>query len=223
MSTSSQELQANWTRSDQYHNAHLIPEDPILSTALQNSDDAGLDRIAVSQSQGKLLHLFARSIQAKRILEVGTLGGYSTIWLARAVPQDGEVVTLELEEEHVKVASKNFALAGLSEKIKIIVGPAAQSLETLRPSFDLAFIDADKQSNAIYYQHAKRLVRSGGIIIIDNVVRQGLVADTSRTDERIEGVRALLRAMKGDEEVDATTVATVGEKGYDGLIFAVRK
>jgi predicted O-methyltransferase YrrM len=190
----------------------------------QKSIEEGLPAIAVSPAQGKLLQLLARSINAKRILEVGTLGGYSTIWLARAVPSNGEVVTLELERKHAEVAERNIALAGHADKVKVIVGPAADTLETLQPEppYDFIFIDADKPSNVIYYRHAKRLVRPGGVIMVDNVVRKGQVANLSYTDPKIEGVRDLLHLMKEDDEVEATTIATVGEKGYDGFIYAIK-
>ncbi|KIK68233.1 hypothetical protein GYMLUDRAFT_35610 [Collybiopsis luxurians FD-317 M1] len=214
----------DWTRSDVYHNSFLIPDDPVLDAVLKNSAANGLPDIAVTIAQGKLLHLQARSIQAKRILEVGTLGGYSTIWLGRALPENGELITLEINERHAKVAEENLSSAGLSSKCKIITGPGHESMLNL-PSehkFDLVFIDADKPSNLKYFTEAKRLVRKGGVIIIDNVVRFGRVADPLQSDPNIEGVRLLLNHMKGDPDVDATTIATVGEKGYDGFIFAIR-
>ncbi|KAE9402665.1 S-adenosyl-L-methionine-dependent methyltransferase [Gymnopus androsaceus JB14] len=214
----------DWTRSDAYHNSFLIPQDPVLDAALKNSAENGLPEIAVSTAQGKFLHLHARSIQAKRILEVGTLGGYSTIWLGRALPEDGELITLEINDKHAKIAEENLSNAGLSSKCKVIVGPGHDSMVSL-PSdkkFDLIFIDADKPSNLKYFTEAKRLVRKGGIIIVDNVVRFGRVADPQESDHNIEGVRLLLNGLKGDMDVDATTIATVGEKGYDGFIYAVR-
>lgn len=214
-----------WIRSDKYHNSFLVPSDPVLDKVIANSLANELPDISVSEAQGKFLNLVAQSIRAKRILEVGTLGAYSTIWLARALPSDGQLITLELEEKHVKVAEENIATAGLSSKVQVIQGPAAESLSKLdsKPAFDLMFIDGDKQSNSIYFAEAKRLVRTGGIIIVDNVVRGGKVSDPEYTDDRVEGVRALLRAMKDDSEVEATTLSTVGEKGYDGFIYAVRK
>ncbi|KAF8152997.1 O-methyltransferase-domain-containing protein [Crassisporium funariophilum] len=215
----------DWERSDLYHNSFLINNDHSLDAAVKNSKDQGLPDIAVSAAQGKFLNLLAKSISAKRILEVGTLGGYSTIWLAQAVPDDGEIVTLELSEHHAKIAHENLKVAGLDNKVTIITGPAAESLAKIssEPPFDLVFIDADKPSNVIYFQEAKRLVRKGGVIIVDNVVRYGRVADPSYTDENVEGVRNLLKAMHGDDEVDGTTIGTVGEKGYDGFIYAIRK
>ncbi|KAJ7675550.1 O-methyltransferase [Mycena rosella] len=215
----------DWARSDQYHNSFLHREDEILDAALQNSNSNGLPEIAVSAAQGKFLNLLVSSIGAKKILEVGTLGGYSTIWLARALPADGELITLELNEKHAKVAQENLDTAGLSSKVKVILGPAYQSMLELQPKppFDFIFIDADKQGNKQYFTEAKRLVRKGGVIIVDNVVRYGRVADPEYTDANVEGVRALLQAVKGDSEVEATTIGTVGDKGYDGFMYAVRK
>ncbi|RDB17094.1 tRNA threonylcarbamoyladenosine dehydratase [Hypsizygus marmoreus] len=215
----------DWARSDKYHNSFLIEKDSVLDAALANSNANGLPEIAVSTAQGKFLKLLASSIAAKRILEVGTLGGYSTIWLARALPDDGQLITLELSEKHAQVARDNLANAGLSTKVEVIVGKAVDSLAKLHPDppFDLVFIDADKPSNLQYFTEAKRLVRKGGVIIVDNVVRYGRVADPSYIDDNIEGVRNLLKAIQGDAEVDATTIGTVGEKGYDGFLYAIRK
>ncbi|KAF9556839.1 O-methyltransferase family 3 protein [Agrocybe pediades] len=214
-----------WKRSDEYHNSFLIPKDDVLDALVKNNKDQGLPDVAVSEAQGKFLNLLAKSIGAKRILEVGTLGGYSTTWFARALPADGSIVTLELNPHHAKVAEENFKAAGVADKIKVIVGPAADSLATLHPDppFDLAFVDADKPSNLTYFQESKRLVRPGGVIIVDNVVRYGRVADPTQSDANVEGVRNLLKAIKDDTEVEATTIGTVGEKGYDGFIYAIRK
>lgn len=215
----------NWIRSDRYHNSHTHDEDPILDSVLAFSKKEGLPEIAVSVAQGKFLQLLAKSIKAKRILEVGTLGGYSTIWLARAIPDDGKVVTFEIDPHHAEVAAKNIASASLTNKVQIVVGPAVDNLPSLKEdgSFDLAFIDADKESNTEYFIHAKRLVRSGGVIIVDNVVRGGKVADPDNKDARIEGVRRLLRHIKQDKEVEGATIATVGEKGYDGFLYSLKK
>ncbi|KIJ44114.1 hypothetical protein M422DRAFT_60228 [Sphaerobolus stellatus SS14] len=212
-----------WKRSDRYHNERLIgTPDASLVHAVESSAKGGLPNIAVSEAQAKFLQLLARTFKAKRILEVGTLGGYSTIWLARALPEDGELITLEISETHAEVARKNIAHAGLDSKVKVIVGPAVESLPKLEPSFDLAFIDADKQSNLEYFKEAKRLVREGGVIIVDNVVRYGRVSDPEQKDNATEGVRRLLDYIKDDKEVDATTLSTVGEKGYDGFLYALR-
>ncbi|KAK7693600.1 hypothetical protein QCA50_003169 [Cerrena zonata] len=213
----------DWTRSDHYHNSFLIPKDEALDFALKNSDDNGLPPIAVSPAQGKLLNLIARSINAKRIIEVGTLGGYSTIWLARALPEDGKLVTAELEQKHADVARANLEHAGQSKKVEILVGSAAESLAKLKaePPYDLVFIDADKVSTLTYFLEAKRLLRNGGVVIVDNVVREGRVADPNDTSESSVGIRKLLEHLKNDREVDATTIATVGEKAYDGFLYAV--
>ncbi|KII91671.1 hypothetical protein PLICRDRAFT_104978 [Plicaturopsis crispa FD-325 SS-3] len=214
----------DWSRSDQFHNSFLIAKDTVLDNALQNSDANGLPPIAVSAAQGKLLNLLARSVNAKRILEVGTLGGYSTIWLARALPQDGELITLELQEKHALVARDNLAAAGLASKVTVIVGHAADSIKKLKadPPFDLAFLDADKAGYPVYFAEAKRLVRSGGVIIVDNVIRGGRVSDPKETDEHSDGVRTLLKQIKDDKEVDATTIGTVGEKGWDGFMYVIK-
>jgi len=223
MSTSTLTPAENWRRSDEYHNSFLIKKDDVLDAALANSD--AIDTMAVSAAQGKMLMLLAVSINAKRILEVGTLAGYSTIWLGKALPEDGKLVTLELVEKHAQVAKENIATAGLLSLIEVITGPAIDSLRKLQPEphFDLAFIDADKPSNVAYFLEAKRLVRKGGIIIVDNVVRRGLVADPNYSDENVEGVRALLKLIQGDEEVDAISIGMVGEKGHDGFLYAIRK
>ncbi|PPQ90842.1 hypothetical protein CVT25_007377 [Psilocybe cyanescens] len=215
----------DWTRSDEYHNSFLIPKDDVLDAVQKNNHDQGLPNIAVSTAQGKFLNLLAKTAGAKRVLEVGTLGGYSTIWIGRALPAEGSVVTLELNPHHAKVAEENFKLAGLADRISVVVGPAAESLAKLHPQvpFDLVFIDADKPSNLTYFTEAKRLVRPGGVIIVDNVVRNGHVANPEYMDANIEGVRRLLKALKDDKDVEATTIGTVGEKGYDGFIYAIRK
>ncbi|UJR32749.1 hypothetical protein I4U23_020208 [Adineta vaga] len=215
----------NWTRSDNYHNHFLISSDAALHSALKLSEENGLPPYAVSEAQGKFLNLLAKSIQARRILEIGTLGGYSTIWFAKSLPPDGEIVTCEISEEYAKIAQKNIDNAGLTNRVKILIGPATTTLPNINSdrSFDLAFIDADKQSNVDYFIQAKRLVRNGGIIIVDNVVRNGCVADLSQSDPSIEGVRRLLEYIQNDSTVEATTIGTVGEKGYDGFLFAINK
>jgi len=203
----------------------LIPEDEVLDEIAERSKAIGLRDEAVSAAQGKFLYLLALSIGAKRILEVGTLGGYSTTWLARALPEDGTITTLEINPQCVKVATENLTTAGLIHKVNIVLGRAAETIETLSPApipFDLAFIDADKEGNATYFKQAKRLVRKGGVIIVDNVVRNGKVADPEYMDSRVEGVRRLLEVIKADPEVSATTISTVGEKGYDGFTYAIK-
>ncbi|KAJ7578406.1 O-methyltransferase-domain-containing protein [Mycena floridula] len=157
----------DWTRSDQYHNSFLLKDDEILDKVLANSTKNGLPEIAVSRAQGKFLNLQARAIKATRILEVGTLGGYSTIWLARALPEKGALITLELNEKHAQVAAANIELAGLSSKVQIIRGPAFESMKELKaePAFDFVFIDGDKENTLNYFREAKRLVRQGGVIV----------------------------------------------------------
>jgi len=214
----------DWVRSDAYHNSHLIPHDPALRFALENSAKKGLQPISVSEAQGKLLNLLIKTVGAKRVLEVGTLGGYAAIWMAKALPADGELVTLEISEETVKVARENIENAGLATKIRVIHGPAIETLPTLGPegSFDFAFLDADKASNLEYFKEAKRLVRKGGVIIVDNVVRNGGTADPAESDEAVLGVRRLLVHLKTDTSVEATTIGTVGDKGYDGFLYAYK-
>jgi len=222
---SSPEFQEVWSKSDVYHNSFLIPKDEEFGEIVANNKASGLRDIAVSSAQGKFLNLLARSIGAKKILEVGTLGGYSTAWFARAVPEGGTVTTLEIDPHCVRVATENLTTAGLIHKVNIILGPAAETIETLSPTptpFDLVFIDADKEGNATYFKHAKRLVRKGGVIIVDNVVQGGKVADPENRGTRVQGARALLEVIKGDSEVSATTISTVGEKGYDGFVFALK-
>ncbi|KAJ3919618.1 S-adenosyl-L-methionine-dependent methyltransferase [Lentinula edodes] len=215
----------DWTKSDAYHNSFLIPKDEVMEFALKNSIDKGLPDIAVSPAQGKLLNLLAQSVGAKYILEVGTLGGYSSIWMGRALPKDGKLITLEINETHAKVAGENFAKAGLGDKCEVILGPAYESMIGLRPKipFDLVFIDADKRSYPKYFAEAKRLVKKGGVIIVDNVVRYGQVNDMSVNDPDTVGIRELLAYIKQDKEVEATTIATVGERAFDGFLYAIRK
>ncbi|KAJ7609844.1 O-methyltransferase [Roridomyces roridus] len=226
-----------WARADAYHNSFLLKSDPVLDATQHRTRELGKNAAtaAVSPAQGKFLHLLLRGINAKRVLEVGSLGGYSAIWMARALPDDGELVALEISALNAQlratrtlnpsVIEENVAAAGLSDKIRVILGPAHPSMKRL-PSdepFDLAFIDADKPNNTNYFVEAKRLVRSGGIIIVDNTGRKGYPADPARTGAGVEGVRELLRYIRDDDEVEATTIHTVGEKGLDGFTFAYRK
>jgi predicted O-methyltransferase YrrM len=199
----------------------LIPADPILSVALAASAAAGLPAINVAPNQGKFLQLLALINGARRILEVGTLGGYSTIWLARALPRDGRLVTLELDPKHAEVARSNFARAGLDDLIDVHVGLAAETLNQLiadkTEPFDFIFIDADKASIPIYSTAALKLSHLGSVIVVDNVVRNGAVADTASTDENVQGVQRFLKMAADEPRVDATAVQTVGSKGYDGF------
>nr|AUB29461.1 SAM-dependent methyltransferase [Flammulina velutipes] len=216
----------DWAASAELTNSYLLDDDLALQAALKNTEEKGLPfEIAVPAEQGKLLQLLATSIRAKRILEIGTLGGYSAIWLARALPEDGELITLELNEKHAQVARENIAIAGLTSKVTVLVGPASETLSKMEPDppFDFIFIDADKLSNTTYFNHAKRLVRTGGTIIVDNMMLVGLVARKSYSDDNVEGVRALLKALKDDPDVDCTAVGTACYKGFDGFLYAVKK
>jgi len=212
-----------WTAVDDYWSAALLPPDPVLDAAFEANAAGGLPPIDVSPEQGKLLHLLARSVGARRILEVGTLGGYSTIWLARALPADGELITCELERRHAEVARANLARAGLAERVQVLVGPAADTLAELSGPFDLVFIDADKASNVTYLEHALRLSRPGTVIIVDNVVRRGAVLDADSSDGTVLGTRRLAAALAADHRLDATVIQTVGRKGYDGFLYAVAR
>ena len=212
-----------WDAVDGYFSGLLVGDDAALDAALEASDAAGLPQIAVSANQGKLLHLIARTRGARRILEVGTLGGYSTIWLARALPPDGELVTLEYDPKHAEVARANLARAGLAEVAQVLEGAALDTLPTLEGPFDLVFIDADKPNNPGYFRWALRLTRPGSVIIVDNVVRGGRVADPASTDPAVVGTRELAALMAAEPTVDATMIQTVGAKGYDGFAFALVK
>lgn len=213
---------STWNEVDAYIEDRLVGEDEALSDAIRESAAAGLPAIAVSAAQGKLLHLLAMSIGAKRILEIGTLGGYSAIWMARALPAGGKLVSLEIDPRNAEVARRNIARAGVSEKVEIVVGPAVSRLPSLQGPFDLAFIDADKESNASYFDHAVRLSRPGGLIVVDNVVRNGAVIDPGG-NAMVQGVRRMMDAVHADQRVTATAVQTVGAKGYDGFLIAVVK
>jgi predicted O-methyltransferase YrrM len=210
-----------WDAVDHYFNAALIPTDPALDAALERSAAAGLPAIAVAANQGKLLHLLAKLIGARRLLEVGTLGGYSAIWLARALPKDGRLVSLEIDPKHAEVARANLAAAGLSDRAEVRMGRAIDLLPALAgdPAFDMAFIDADKPSNPDYFAWALKLVRPGGLIVVDNVVRGGRVVETDGRDPNVEGVRRLTALVAAEPRVDATALQTVGEKGHDGLMI----
>lgn len=209
-----------WNAVEDYYDGLLLGEDPALDAAREANAAAGLPPIDVSPAQGKMLHLLARAIGARRILEVGTLGGYSTIWLARAVQPEGSVVTCELDPHHAAVARANLERAGLAETVDVRVGPALRTLEGLTGPFDLAFVDADKTSNAEYFAHAVRLSRPGGVIVVDNVVRGGRVVDADG-DEAVAGTRRFAAALAAEERVDATVIQTVGSKGHDGFALAV--
>lgn len=210
-----------WSDVDGYIGELLLGDDPALDAALRESAAAGLPPIAVSPPQGKLLHLLARMHGARSILEVGTLGGYSTIWLARALPHDGRLISLELEPGYAAVAVANVERAGLAGLVDIRVGPALDSLRALaaeqREPFDLVFIDADKQSTPEYFAHALELSRPGGVIVVDNVVRGAALIDPDSEDPGAQGMRRFHELLSAEPRVSATTIQTVGSKGYDGL------
>lgn len=209
-----------WTAVDDYFDAALAPNDAALDAALKASSAGGLPAIQVSAAQGKHLQLLARSVGARRILEVGTLGGYSTIWLARALPADGQLISLEVDPHHAEIATANLANAGLADRTEVRVGPAIDSLPHLAGPFDFAFIDADKSSNADYFAHAVRLARPGSLIVVDNVARGGRVVDPNG-DANVQGVRRLVDAVAAEPRVSATVIQTVGTKGYDGYLLAI--
>jgi predicted O-methyltransferase YrrM len=214
-----------WTAVDDYIVASLFEADPVLDAVLKANRDQGLPAIDVSAAQGKLLALLVRIRGAKKVLEVGTLGGYSTIWMARGLPKDGKVVTLELDPHHAKVARSNFERAGVSDKTDLRVGPALQSLAALVDEnagpFDLIFIDADKPNNPNYLASAMKLSRSGTVIVCDNVIRDGAVVKHNSGDANIEGARAAFSFIGGEKRLDGTAIQTVGAKGYDGFAIAI--
>jgi predicted O-methyltransferase YrrM len=212
--------QQTWTAVDQYVEQVVGTSDAALEAALDRSAAAGLPAISVSPAQGKLLHLLARATGARRVLEVGTLGGYSAIWLGRAVAPDGRVVTLELSEEHAAVARENLAAAGLADVVEVVVGRAVDTLSGMQDDFDLVFVDADKPSNADYVSAALRLTHPGSVIVVDNVVRGGAVIDPNG-DVNVQGVRRLNDLLRSEPRLSATTVQTVGSKGYDGFTLAL--
>jgi predicted O-methyltransferase YrrM len=217
--------QEQWTAVDRYIAGHLVPSDPALEAALQASEAAGLPAINVAPNQGKLLQLLAQSIGARNILEIGTLGAYSTIWLARALPQDGRLITLEANPAYAEIARANIARAGLADRVELRLGPALDTLPTLAQEgvgpFDLTFIDADKEHNSDYFRWAIKLSRRGSLIIVDNVVREGGVIDASRHDSHIQGVRDFYEFVAAESRVSITAVQTVGSKGHDGFAIAL--
>lgn len=209
-----------WRDVDAYIEDRLVGEDEALSAAIRDSAAAGLPAIAVSAAQGKMLNLMARSVGAKRILEVGTLGGYSAIWMARALPADGELVSLEIDPRNAEVARRNIARAKPAARVEVKVGLALETLPGLRGPFDFAFIDANKEDNADYFAHALRMSRKGALIVVDNVVRDGRVADP-KGDAQVQGVRRMFDMLANERRVSATAIQTVGMKGYDGFLMAV--
>lgn len=210
-----------WDEVDAYITGLFVGRDGTLDAALAHSDAAGLPAIAVSPPLGKFLMLLAKALAARSILEIGTLGGYSTIWLARGLQAEGRLVTLELERHHADVARANLERAGVADHVEIVVGPALQTLDTVEGPFDLVFIDADKDNYPGYFEHALRLSRPGTVIVADNVVRDGEVINAATDDPRIQGVRRFNERVAAEPRVDATAIQTVGTKGYDGFAFIV--
>jgi predicted O-methyltransferase YrrM len=214
-----------WTAVDQYINETLISGDAILEAALQASETAGLPPIQVSPPQGKMLHILARSIKARNILEIGTLGGYSTIWMARALPAGGRLLTLEANAKHAEVARANIARAGLAEMVELRLGPALDTLPYVaaenRGAFDLIFIDANKSTMAEYFDWSLKLSRPGTMLIADNVIRSGAVVDAASKDADVQGVRRFNERVAAEPRVSATEIQTVGSKGYDGFALVL--
>ena len=210
-----------WREVDRYIADTLVQPDEALDAALAASDVAGLPPINVSPAHGKLLWLLARTLGAKRILEIGTLGGYSTIWLARGLAPGGRLVTLEAVEKHAAVARTNIERARLAQRVEIRVGQALATLPSLDGPFDLSFIDADKHNNAEYFSWALKLSRPGSLIVVDNVVREGAVIDARSRDTAVQGVRRLNELVASERRVAATAIQTVGVKGYDGFAIAL--
>jgi predicted O-methyltransferase YrrM len=214
-----------WTRTDTYLEG-ILPDPPLgLEAAQSESRAAGLPPIEVTPLQGRFLHLLARAVHARRILEVGTLGGYSTIWLAHALPPEGKLITLEIEPKHAEVARRNLARAHLTSRVEIRVAPALRTLPALRAEkagpFEFVFIDADKPNNVAYFDAALAMTRPGALIVIDNVVREGAVADPANSEPAVAGTRALLERMAREPRVLPSVLPTAGAKGFDGFAIAL--
>jgi predicted O-methyltransferase YrrM len=214
-----------WTEVDQYFSESLLPNDPILESALEASVTAGLPAISVSPSQGKLLQMLAQIVGARSILEIGTLGGYSTIWMARGLRAGGHLITLEVDPKHADVARANISRAGLQDVVELRIGNAVEILPQLsaerRGPFDLVFIDADKPNIPVYFEWALRLSRPGTLIIVDNVVRSGAVIDADSTDPSVQGVRRFVELLGAESRASGTAIQTVGIKGYDGFAIVL--
>lgn len=216
--------QEQWTAVDGYFSRALLPAHPALEATRLANSRAGLPAIDVSPSQGKLLYLLARMQGARRVLEIGTLGGYSTIWLARALPADGLLVTLEADAQHAAVAQQNIDRAGFGQVVRILIGEALATLPKVQTdykgTFDLIFIDADKASAPEYFRWALALSRPGTVIVVDNVVRNGEIANAASSDPNVQGMRRLTEMLAAESSVAATAIQTVGVKGYDGFVIA---
>lgn len=217
--------QERWTAVDDYIDSLFTPPDPALDAAMQSAADAGMPMISVTPNQGKLLNVLAAARGARTILEIGTLAGYSAIWLARALPADGKLISLEADSKHAAVARANLERAGLADRVEVRLGPALDSLAQLaaegRAPFDLVFIDADTLNTPTYFTWALKLTKAGSLIITDNVVRNGAVLDGHSDDASIQALRRFTAAVAAEPRVSATVIQTVGRKGYDGLLVAV--
>ena len=215
-----------WTQVDEYLSSRLLGADRVLEEALEASNAAGLPAIAVSPNQGKLLEILVRIMGARTILEIGTLAGYSTIWMARALPKNGRLVTIEIDAKHAEVARGNIAKAGVSSVVELFVGSAVDVLPRLASDkgvpFDLIFIDADKANIPVYFEWAIKLSRPGSLIIVDNVVRDGAIIDETNADPAVVGVRKFLETVGRNSSVSSTAIQTVGIKGYDGFAIVLR-
>lgn len=211
---------ADWLPVDALLDGLLLDDDPALNAALADSQTAGLPPIEVSAQSARLLYLLTRISGARRVLEIGTLGGFSTIWLARGVGPEGSVVSLEHNPRHAEIAAANLRRAGVADRVEIVVGAALESLPGLRGPFDLVFIDADKENNSAYLRWAIRLGRPGTVIVVDNVVRAGRILEPAADDHQARGVRELLETMGADPRLEAAAIQTVGAKGWDGLAIA---
>ncbi|BAC12251.1 O-methyltransferase [Oceanobacillus iheyensis HTE831] len=215
-----------WKNVDEYFEAKLLPDDKILNQTLDNNQAAGLPQIDVAPLQGKLLYLLTKMKSARQVLEIGTLGGYSSIWFAKAVTQNGKVISLEANQSHAEVARQNIENAGFKQTVQVLVGNALDTLPTLEnagESFDVIFIDADKQNNPKYLEWALRLANEGALLIADNVVRNGEVIDQKSEDERIQGLREFVNMLENEERIESTAIQTVGSKDYDGFVIGIVK
>ena len=213
-----------WADVDDFFTEHLLPADDVLRTVLETNVAEALPPIAVTPPQGKLLHLLARACGARRILEIGTLGAYSTIWLARALPPGGRVITLEIDPHHADVARRNLERAKLGDRVEVRIGRAAELLDAMQGAvepFDFVFVDADKASSDVYFKAVLPLSHPGTVIIVDNVVRSGKVADAASDDEDIQGIRRMTEWLAAQPNIPATAIQTVGGKSYDGFLMAI--
>lgn len=216
---------ALWNDVDRFYTETLLPHDPIFEEALRAAEEAGLPAINVSAPQGMLLHILARAVSARRVLEIGTLAGYSTIWLARAVAKGGTVVTLEIDPHHAEVARRNFARAGVEDVVDLRLGPALETLSALGEEdggpFDFVFVDADKDTYPEYVRWTLRLARPGALVVVDNVVRDGRVLEAGSSDRAVAGTRRALELIGEEPRLVGTAIQTVGSKGYDGFAVAL--